>query len=178
MRIGVLARKTGVSGRLLRYYEEQGLLRPVRLANGYREYAESDIVAVSHIRSLLAAGLPTTVIAQVLHCVHDDGERLTPSACPGMVDHLERERARIAEAIAQLGSAQQALDALLAAMPGRPDKPEEADRKQPTEESRRQQTLRPPSRLRRSPARLAASDTSAGKPRATSDHSAPTESAE
>ncbi|MBE1492465.1 MerR family transcriptional regulator [Plantactinospora soyae] len=119
MRIGALARKTGVSERLLRYYEEQGLLRPVRLANGYREYAESDIVAVSHIRSLLAAGLSSTVIAQVLHCVHDVGGRLTPSPCPGMVDHLERERARIAEAIARLGAAQHSLDNLLAAMPGR-----------------------------------------------------------
>src|SRR5687767_15453212 len=97
MRIGALARETGVSERLLRYYEEQGLLRPARLANGYREYAESDIAAVSHIRSLLAAGLPTTVIAHVLPCVHDDGGRLTPSACPGMVQHLKRERARIAE---------------------------------------------------------------------------------
>ncbi|MFG3703557.1 MerR family transcriptional regulator [Micromonospora sp. NPDC047670] len=136
MRIGVLARRTGVSERLLRYYEEQGLLRPARLANGYREYAESDIVAVSHIRSLLAAGLPTAVIGQVLHCVHDDGGRLRPSACPGMVDHLERERARIAEAIAQLGTAQQALDTLFAAMPGRSGRHEEAEPKQPVEEGR------------------------------------------
>lgn len=127
MRIGALARETGVSGRLLRYYEEQGLLRPARLANGYREYSESDIVVVSHIRSLLAAGLPTTVIAQVLHCVHDDGKRLIPSACPGMVNHLERERARIAGAIAQLTTARQALDTLLDAIPGRLDRAKDAD---------------------------------------------------
>ncbi len=120
MRIGTLARETGVNGRLLRYYEEQGLLQPVRLANGYREYTESDIATVSHIRALLAAGLPTTVIAQVLPCVHDDGQRLVPSPCPGMVDHLQRERTRIAAAITQLGAAQQALDNLLAALPDRP----------------------------------------------------------
>ena len=117
MRIGVLARETGVSERLLRYYEEQGLLRPARGANGYREYAESDVVAVSHIRSLLAAGLPTAVIAQVIDCVHDDGGRLTPEPCPGMVDHLSRERARIADTITQLSTAQQALDALLSLLP-------------------------------------------------------------
>ena len=74
MRIGVLARETGVSERLLRYYEEQGLLRPARRSNGYREYAASDVVAVSHIRSLLAAGLPTAVIAQA--------PRSTVGPCP------------------------------------------------------------------------------------------------
>jgi DNA-binding transcriptional MerR regulator len=120
MRIGALARETGVSERLLRYYEEQGLLRPARRPNGYREYAESDVVAVSHIRSLLAAGLPTAVIAQVIGCVHDgDDGRLVPSPCPGMVDHLERERARIAGTITQLSAAQRALDALLDAIPDR-----------------------------------------------------------
>jgi DNA-binding transcriptional MerR regulator len=119
MRIGALARATGVSERLLRYYEEQGLLRPTRLANGYREYAEADVVTVSHIRSLLGAGLPTAVIAQLLHCVHDDNGRMTPSPCPGMVDHLERERARIADAIAQLTVSQRALDNMLASVTGR-----------------------------------------------------------
>ena len=115
MQIGALARKTGVSRRLLRYYEEQGLLRPLRLANGYREYSESDVAAVRHIRALLAAGLPTTVIARLLHCVHDDGERLIPSTCPGMVANLQRERRRITEAITQLRSSQQVLDMLLTA---------------------------------------------------------------
>jgi DNA-binding transcriptional MerR regulator len=118
MRIGALARATGVSTRLLRYYEEQGLLRPARQANGYREYAESDVAVVSRIRFLLAAGLPTSVIAEVLDCVHDDGGRMIPSACPGMIIQLERERARVADAIAQLRTSQEALDALFAALPG------------------------------------------------------------
>lgn len=115
MRIGALAHTTGVSRRLLRYYEEQGLLRPLRLTNGYREYSETDVAAVRHIRALLAAGLPTTVIARLLHCVHDDGERLIPSTCPGMVADLQRERRRITEAITQLQSSQQVLDTMLTA---------------------------------------------------------------
>ncbi|RBQ21060.1 MerR family transcriptional regulator [Spongiactinospora rosea] len=114
MQIGALAHRTGVSKRLLRYYEEQGLLRPVRLANGYREYAESDVTAVRHIRALLDAGLPTVVIARLLDCVHDDGERLVPAACPGMVDNLRRERRRIAATIDRLQSSQQVLDGMLA----------------------------------------------------------------
>jgi hypothetical protein len=40
MRIGELAERTGVPARLLRYYEEQGLLTPARAANGYRDYGE------------------------------------------------------------------------------------------------------------------------------------------
>lgn len=115
MRIDVLARKTGVSERLLRYYEEQELLRPTRLPNGYREYAEADIAAVGHIRALLAAGLPTTVIAQVLHCVHNDGEQLVPSTCPGMITHLRREHARVDETITKLQISRQALDTMLTA---------------------------------------------------------------
>jgi DNA-binding transcriptional MerR regulator len=46
MRIGELSRRTGVNERLLRYYEEQGLLRPDRLPSGYRVYAESDVQTV------------------------------------------------------------------------------------------------------------------------------------
>jgi len=114
MRIGTLARHTGVSERLLRYYEEQGLLNPARLPSGYREYAESDVTTVRHIRSLLAAGLPTMVIAEVLPCVLDDGDRLVPT-CPDMVGHLRRERARISETITQLQSSRRLLDTVLAA---------------------------------------------------------------
>ncbi len=114
MRIGAVARRTGVSERLLRYYEEQGLLRPARLPSGYREYTEADIYVVRHIRSLLAAGLGTTVIAQVLPCIRDDSGRLVPT-CPEMITRLRRERARIVNAITQLQASEQILDAVLAA---------------------------------------------------------------
>jgi DNA-binding transcriptional MerR regulator len=121
MRIGALARQTGVSERLLRYYEEQRLLRPHRLPSGYREYTDTDVATVRHIRALLAAGLPTSVIAEVLPCVLDDGDRMVPT-CPDMVGHLRRERARITETITQLETSRQLLDTVLAAAdtPGRP----------------------------------------------------------
>ncbi|NUP27297.1 MAG: MerR family transcriptional regulator [Nocardia sp.] len=115
MRIGALARATGVNERLLRYYEDQGLLRPARRSNGYRDYAESDIATVAHIRRLLAAGLTTTVIARILHCVHGDGEELVPSPCPGMIAQLRREHARIDHAITQLQGSRQVLDTLMEA---------------------------------------------------------------
>jgi DNA-binding transcriptional MerR regulator len=113
MRIGDLSRRTGVSRRLLRYYEEQGLLRPVRLDNGYREYPEADVAAVHHIRAMLAAGLSTAVIAKVLHCVRGKDELRVPSGCPTFIGELRRERARITEAITQLESSRRILDAVL-----------------------------------------------------------------
>ncbi|MFD1545612.1 MerR family transcriptional regulator [Nonomuraea guangzhouensis] len=113
MRIGDLAHKTGVNRRLLRYYEEQGLLRPVRLDNGYREYTEADVAAVRHIRALLAAGLSTAVIARVLHCVHGDDELMVPAGCPTFIDDLRRERAHLAKMISQLQSSQGVLDSIL-----------------------------------------------------------------
>ncbi|WP_067461900.1 MerR family transcriptional regulator [Actinomadura macra] len=116
MRIGELADRTGVNPRLLRYYEQQDLLRPIRLDNGYREYSESDVTAVRHIRALLDAGLPTAVIAVVLDCVHDDGETLIPEPCPGMVAHLQRERIRVSDTITRLQASQQTLDTWLASL--------------------------------------------------------------
>ncbi|NYI07785.1 MerR family transcriptional regulator [Allostreptomyces psammosilenae] len=113
MRISALAHRTGVSERLLRYYEEQGLLRPSRLPNGYREYAESDVATVRHIRALLDAGLPTAVIARLLPCAHDDGAGLVPSSCPGTLADLRRHRARVAEQLTRLDASRRSLDALL-----------------------------------------------------------------
>lgn len=115
MRIGALAETTGVSRRLLRYYEEQGLLRPVRMPNGYREYDGSHVDTVRRIRTLLDAGLPTAIIGRLLDCVHDDGERVVPTACPGVLTQLDRERTRIARTIARLQSSQRVLDELLLA---------------------------------------------------------------
>ncbi|MFJ8540549.1 MerR family transcriptional regulator [Streptomyces sp. NPDC093586] len=117
MRIGDLARETGVSRRLLRYYEEQGLLRPARSGNGYREYAEADVAMVRHIRAMLAAGLSTAVIGKVVHCVRDKDELRVPSGCPTFVGELRRERVRITEAISRLESSRRMLDAVLATAP-------------------------------------------------------------
>jgi DNA-binding transcriptional MerR regulator len=101
--------RTGVSERLLRYYEDQGLLRPDRLPSGYREYAESDVEVVRRIRDLLAAGLSTATIARVLPCVTED---LAPT-CPLLVDELHQERDRISASIAAMEESRRLLDRVL-----------------------------------------------------------------
>ncbi|MEU3528079.1 MerR family transcriptional regulator [Streptomyces sp. NPDC038707] len=116
MRIGELSRRTGVSVRLLRYYEEQGLLSPVRRSSGYREYREDDVRTVHNIRTLLGAGLSTRTIAELLPCMVDDGRLLAP-ACSGTLSGLERERERIDRAVADLQAARAALDTIMTAAP-------------------------------------------------------------
>jgi DNA-binding transcriptional MerR regulator len=116
MRIGELARRTGVSERSLRYYEEQGLLTPERTPAGYRVYAESDVDAVRHVRMLLAAGLNTTFIRNVLPCMVDTGDGLAPG-CPELLPHLRNERDRITVAIDGLAAARTLLDGVIAATP-------------------------------------------------------------
>ncbi|WP_225730697.1 MULTISPECIES: MerR family transcriptional regulator [unclassified Nocardia] len=113
MRIGEFSQRTGVSQRLLRYYEEQGLLSPARLPSGYREYAAADVATVRAIRQLLAAGLNTATIAELLPCMVADGQLLEP-ACAGILPDLGRERERLNNAIADLLSARDALDAIAA----------------------------------------------------------------
>jgi DNA-binding transcriptional MerR regulator len=108
MRIGELSRATGVDEQLLRYYEKQGLLKPDRAPNGYREYAEADVDVVRRIRELLAAGLATATIAEIGPCLRTD---LPPTpACPGVIKRLRDERTRIDQAIAGLQAARATLD--------------------------------------------------------------------
>ncbi|HET6257948.1 MAG TPA: MerR family transcriptional regulator [Pseudonocardia sp.] len=113
MRIGALASRTGVSQRLLRYYEEQGMLEPARLPSGYREYSEADVGTVRRIRSLLAAGLTTSVIAQILPCAREETDRLVP-VCPELAARLNGERARLTSTITQLQNSRRILDGVLA----------------------------------------------------------------
>jgi DNA-binding transcriptional MerR regulator len=91
--IGELAERTGTSERLLRYYERAGLLRAERRSNGYRTYDGTAVTTVLRIRALLAAGLPTRIIRQMLPCT--DAEA-TVMPCPGVLDAL-RARLRILE---------------------------------------------------------------------------------
>ena len=66
MRIGELAARSGVAVRMLRYYEEKGLLAPRRGANGYREYDEPDVQRAGLVTSMIRAGLPTRLIVPLL----------------------------------------------------------------------------------------------------------------
>lgn len=96
LRVGELASRTGVSPRLLRYYENKGLLTAQRSSTGQRLFEDTTVDQVQHIRLLLEAGLSTRIISELLDCIHDPG-RLEPCAVPTLVEHLRTHDQRIAE---------------------------------------------------------------------------------
>ncbi|MFD6090903.1 MerR family transcriptional regulator [Oerskovia sp. NPDC060338] len=102
MRIGELSRRTGTATRLLRYYEEQGLLTPQREENGYREYGEHLVDRVLQIRGLLEVGFPTRIIAELLPCLNQPREIHLQNAFPDKIALLETELARMTERIETL----------------------------------------------------------------------------
>ncbi|MFD4942324.1 MerR family transcriptional regulator [Streptomyces sp. NPDC058409] len=99
MRIGELSERTATPRRLLRYYEEQGLIVADRSPNGYRDYDEFCVDRVRQIRGLLDAGLPTRIIKQILPCLNRPRTIHFPDATPEMLATLEHERDRMTERI-------------------------------------------------------------------------------
>ena len=68
MRISEVSRRTGVSIRSLRYYEQKRLLCARRLENGYRDLDEEEIERVQTIQMYLSLGLNTVQIEEILNC--------------------------------------------------------------------------------------------------------------
>ncbi|GAA2967150.1 MerR family transcriptional regulator [Streptomyces enissocaesilis] len=107
MRIGQLAKRSGVSVRALRYYEEQNLLESARTSGGQRDYPEDALDRVQLIQDLFAAGLSSRTVVELLPCVS------TGTATPDMLGQLTTERDRIAERIQDLSRAKSKLDRVI-----------------------------------------------------------------
>ncbi|MFJ9664269.1 redoxin family protein [Streptomyces sp. NPDC101219] len=97
MRIGELARRAGVTTKAVRYYESLGLLAPVRLANGYRDYDEHDVRLTQEIRALCRLGISVEATRPFLECLalghrHADD---CPAAMAGYRDAIHELTQRI-----------------------------------------------------------------------------------
>ncbi|MBF9071353.1 MerR family transcriptional regulator [Streptacidiphilus fuscans] len=123
MRIGELSERTGTQRRLLRYYEEQGLLDAERSANGYRDYDERCVDRVLQIRGLLDSGLSTRVIKQILPCLAT-GDIYVTNATPDTIAALEAEHDRMAARVTCLTRSLDAVSAYLDAVRRSPIVPE------------------------------------------------------
>lgn len=108
MRIGEVTRRTGVSARMLRYYEQQGLLDPGRHPNGYRDYTAEDLHRVTTIRDLSGAGVPTRFIRIVLD--KQSGEVAWTTTCDEILAGLVRDQVAALDAkITCLSTSREAL---------------------------------------------------------------------
>ncbi len=99
MKIGELSARTGVSVRLLRYYEEQGLLASERTPGGHRLYGPEAPQTVRRIRRFLDAGLSTRIIGEILDCVCGSDAEIEPCLTPLLMERLrgvDREIDRLA----------------------------------------------------------------------------------
>jgi DNA-binding transcriptional MerR regulator len=86
-----------------------------RLPNGYRDYDDRAVTTVRRIQILLAAGLATSAIAEILPCTVDDTVVLS-GKCPELIDGLAEHRQRLTAAIDDM----LATRTVLASLIGRP----------------------------------------------------------
>ncbi|KAA9156520.1 MerR family DNA-binding transcriptional regulator [Microbacterium lushaniae] len=109
MRIGELSRRTGIPTRMLRYYEEQGLLTSHRTANGYRAYAETAVVEAERVRGLISAGLTTRMTRLVLDIERWEDTPAPAECTRGLAEELAGELAAIEGRISCLTRSRDAL---------------------------------------------------------------------
>ena len=116
MRIGELAKKTGVPARMLRYYEEQGLINPRRLENGYRVYDDYLVDRVGKIRGLVDSGIPTRIVADILPCLDKPQAIVVRDADPQLRELLVQERDRMSAKIKFLSHNRDAITRYISAL--------------------------------------------------------------
>ncbi len=70
--IGQAAAATGISAKMIRHYEAQGLLpAPARSDGGYRLFSDADLHALRFIRHARDLGFPIATIGELLGLWHD-----------------------------------------------------------------------------------------------------------
>jgi DNA-binding transcriptional MerR regulator len=113
VRIGELARRTGVSPELLRAWEQRyGLLRPTRTAGGFRLYSAADEARVRRMQRHVSDGLAAAQAAQLIL----SGEPVETTAPPAAA-LLDDEADNLADSLDGLDeqAANSALDRLFSA---------------------------------------------------------------
>lgn len=58
--------KTGLTRKAIEYYEEKGLIDPVRLENGYRDYSEEDVEILEKVALFTKLGLNLREIKEII----------------------------------------------------------------------------------------------------------------
>ena len=105
MNIGEASKATGISVKMLRYYEEIGLVRPaLRAYSGYRVYSEKNISMLRFVRRARDLGFQVKQIASLLD-LWEDGSRASADVKSLALNHvreLEQRRRELDEMIGTL----------------------------------------------------------------------------
>lgn len=102
-----LCKEFGITLRALRFYEDKGLLSPMRV-NGARVYTRRDRARVALILRAKAIGSPLSEIKRYLDLYGDHGEGRTQqlsyviARTDATIQELEQKRAKIDETLAEL----------------------------------------------------------------------------
>lgn len=120
MNIGEAERRCGLPAKTIRYYEEIGLVRPDRRANGYRNYHAEDLHKLRFLQRARSLGFSVSECRALLS-LYEDKNR----ASADVKAIAQRHLGRIERKITELQSLQGALNALIEACHGdhRPDCP-------------------------------------------------------
>jgi MerR family transcriptional regulator, light-induced transcriptional regulator len=113
LRIGQLAKRTGVSPELLRAWEQRyQLLQPTRTPGGFRLYSAADEARVQHMQSLVTGGLAAAQAADLILSREPAPDTASPSATI-----LDQEADNLSASLDRLDeqAANTALDRLLSA---------------------------------------------------------------
>lgn len=118
MKIGELAKTANISTRLIRYYEEQGLIESTRAANGYREYDPVLVDRVWQIRGLLEASIPVKIIKDILPFLDDPCDIHVTEASPELIAALEEQHEQMDQRVHFLTRNRDAIAAYLESIRG------------------------------------------------------------
>ena len=120
MNIGEIATRSGLPTKTIRYYEEIGLIKPLRDTNGYRAFRQQDLHKLTFLGRARALGFSIEDCRNLL-ALYEDQNRSSADVKSIARDHLTK----IEQKIADLVDMQSTLTHLIGACAGdnRPDCP-------------------------------------------------------
>lgn len=111
MNLAKVAELTQVSSRMLRYYEDLGLVQPKRTENNYRIYSQKNIEDIQKIKILNDAGMNLKDIHALLPCFDLEDRRF--SLCSIVQSKLEDELNQVSQKLVKLERSHELLKSFL-----------------------------------------------------------------